>query len=1061
MHVKQPNFTSFNTDKKIESAILEKQSPAEAKQHPEYGITPYNAQCNECLELIDQRTINSRQFIDPKRKNYTLSQTSYFPLHYKKSESDIWRTIDQRLRPTADEKVFVASDQPVPTKLDLNRKSTSLTVKGFEFEFGRNLSMFFYDDNFVYTRTETGDYSNYTVGEEGLHVKNMWPGIDMLQQYSVGQIKSNYVINAPLQLPIAHGWMVIEDHFSLPEGYTFNESPKGERLNDGKYYRGDYTLKNAEGQTLITYEKPVYVDAKAFGMHGMYKLIRNNNDYTLQMLVPVEWLNNADNTYPLVVDPVVFGATKQGDFTQSGNPSANFAFTSMALGSCDYHQIVHVPGKSTLTDAYVDVEYTLTYDNTCGTPPLPPPFCTFSMVTMEVQNDVCNTTTGQLSCNPAQPPFTGTCTTDSNLVPGASPIHVNSFVPNYLACIPPQCPDFDIPFTLKNRDQQCGDVCGYLCARGNVWRTLVVACTVDGFITGTPAQVCAGQPVTFTAHPNCGVPPYHFIWSSDGFNTSDTVYGTTTFVAHPQADIIMQCMILDACDNLVISNDVNVSVTAAPAADAGPDASLCADGGTIQLGGSPTTSAGATVQWSGETSTYTSWINSTTSPNPAAIVPGGTVDTFFYVVKATNSACFRTDTMWVYAGANPVALIDTSGPTSICSNETVTLNVTQQFVSYAWNSGDATQSITTNIAGPYYAVVTDGNGCRDTSNVINVNVVQAPVVDAGSAPPLCGNGGSVLLGGSPAVSPPGSIFAWSGQDATVESWLDNPGIQNPTATVPAGSTGNFFYVLTASNPISAACVQTDTVWVVSAPDPVAVIDSSGPTKLCANQTVTLSVTGTFASYEWSNGLTSQSITVGQAGNYWATVTDSNGCKDTTNIINVSAITVPPVHVYPDTLIMYGDTVRLYTDLNLATAGIDSFNWSPELNISCITCPNPYASPPADQYYSLIVHAGGCTVSDSALIRILYPNNFFIPNAFTPNGDGNNDDFYIKAQSGVKVLLFQVFNRIGEKVHEGSFPWDGNYKTKPAPPGVYIYIFKLGLFGDEYSVLRKGSVTMIR
>ena len=93
--------------------------------------------------------------------------------------------------------------------------------------------------------------------------------------------------------------------------------------------------------------------------------------------------------------------------------------------------------------------------------------------------------------------------------------------------------------------------------------------------------------------------------------------------------------------------------------------------------------------------------------------------------------------------------------------------------------------------------------------------------------------------------------------------------------------------------------------------------------------------------------------------------------------------------------------------------------------------------------------------------MLQQNNFYIPNAFTPNGDGNNDEFYIQAQSGVKVLLFQVFDRIGEKVHEGSFPWNGYYKGKACQPGVYVYLFRLGLFGDDQGILRKGSVTIIR
>ena len=472
MHVKIPDFNSFPTDVKNVSPVLEKKSSALAKQHPEYGILPYNAQCSNCVELIDQRTMNTRQFVETNNSRHTYSQSSYFPLHYKKSENDIWRTIDQRLHPVAGSSgVYVADNQPVPTKCDLNKKSSSIQVGDFEFEFNKNLKLYFYDESKVYTKAEPGNYTNYTIGQEGLFVKNMWNGINMQQEHSVGQIKTNFVINSPLQLPISTGWMVIEDQFSLPEGYTFEESKSGNHLPEG--YQGDYILRNKQGDTLIIYEKPIYVDAKAFGMHGAYNLTKNGSDYTLQTLVPVEWLNKPDNTYPLFIDPNVFGITKLGQFVTTGLPSANLAFTSMALGSCDYHMYVVVPGSSTLTNAYVDLEYSLTYDNTCGSPPLPPPYCTFSQVTMQVVNDTCGTTTGLLTCNPAAPPYTGTCTTDSNLVAGAHAILINNYVPNYLACIPHQCSNYMINFTLKNQDSICLDVCGYLCARGNIWEMSV------------------------------------------------------------------------------------------------------------------------------------------------------------------------------------------------------------------------------------------------------------------------------------------------------------------------------------------------------------------------------------------------------------------------------------------------------------------------------------------------------------------------------------------------------------------------------------------------------------
>jgi len=546
MHVKHYNFTSFGQDRRMDVTLLNKESSDLAKKHPEYGIRPYNAQCDDCVELPDQRTANSRQFIKVNNSHRTYSQQSYLPLHYKKSENDIWRTIDYRLRPDADNPgVYAATNQPVPTKCDLNRKLTSINESGFEFEFNKNLTIYFYDDNIAYTTPQKGDYSQYTIGEEGLEVKNMWKGIDMQQIFSTGQVESNFIINAPLQLPISKGWMVIEDHFSLPVGMSMVESPEGKHLDNG-FYQGDYLIKDVRGETLITYKMPTYTDAIAFAMHGMYNLIKTGNDYTMKIMVPVSWLSNKNNTYPITIDPIIFGKTKIGEFQNYGLPSADLGFTTKP-GSCDYHMIVVVPGNSQLTDVYADIEYELTYDNTCGNPHEAAPYCTFSQVSMSVVSDTCHVSTGPLSCQPASPPFTGTCTTDSNLVPLASSIHVNQYWPDFISCFAPQCPDFYIPFTLKDQDSICGDVCGYLCARGNIWQMTVYACQVEGYISPDSSVVCAGQPDTLTVHADCGVPPYRYAWTTDGGNTYDIIYDSPYFIIHPQQNMIVSCIIYDSC----------------------------------------------------------------------------------------------------------------------------------------------------------------------------------------------------------------------------------------------------------------------------------------------------------------------------------------------------------------------------------------------------------------------------------------------------------------------------------------------------------------------------------
>ncbi len=327
MSVKRHNYTTFSKDVKQVSPVLEKKSTAEDKQHPEYGITPFNAYCSRCTELIDKRTVDSRYFLDPDTEAKFFIQKSYFPLHYKKSANDIWRTIDFRLKPANNQTgVFEADDQPYPTKCDLNRKSTTLKAGNFEFEFNHDLTLYFFDEDKAYLKPEKGDYTNYTIGDEGLYVKNLWNGIDMEQTFRAGEIETNYVINHPLHLPITGGYMVIEDHFTLPDGWAVTEASNGTKTESG-YFSGDYKIGNGKGIEFV-YHRPAYFDAMAIGMMGSYNLKKNGNDYTLQMMVPVKWLNLPGNTYPIYVDPWVTPDSAQtntilGNYQSTGSPLFN------------------------------------------------------------------------------------------------------------------------------------------------------------------------------------------------------------------------------------------------------------------------------------------------------------------------------------------------------------------------------------------------------------------------------------------------------------------------------------------------------------------------------------------------------------------------------------------------------------------------------------------------------------------------------------------------------------------------------------------------------------------
>ena len=202
------------------------------------------------------------------------------------------------------------------------------------------------------------------------------------------------------------------------------------------------------------------------------------------------------------------------------------------------------------------------------------------------------------------------------------------------------------------------------------------------------------------------------------------------------------------------------------------------------------------------------------------------------------------------------------------------------------------------------------------------------------------------------------------------------------------------------------------------------------------------------------------------GSYNVIVVDDSGCVNHIKDIVIMEAAEGILTILPtDTTITLGQTVQL-TEM-LVPYGNDSINtysWSPYTGLSCIDCAAPVVSTyAASTTYTLtITYNGHCIVSNTAIVNITGELPVFIPDVFTPNGDGNNDVFYVYGTNIMTVDL-KVFNRWGELVFEGHNQfdgWDGRYKGEPQPLGVYIYEANIRSL-DGQTVFRKGSVTLVR
>ena len=164
---------------------------------------------------------------------------------------------------------------------------------------------------------------------------------------------------------------------------------------------------------------------------------------------------------------------------------------------------------------------------------------------------------------------------------------------------------------------------------------------------------------------------------------------------------------------------------------------------------------------------------------------------------------------------------------------------------------------------------------------------------------------------------------------------------------------------------------------------------------------------------------------------------------------------PNQNVYPN------QTVSL--NATISTVNINSIEWTPDLYLSNNTVADPTATPAqTTQYIVTVTDKSGCTVRDSVSL-ILLPDVLLIPTAFSPNNDGLNDLFR-PLNKNINKLVFQVYDRWGQKVYETDVigdGWDGTYKGMKQDIGVYVWQAEYQLQGLSKTFTASGNVTLVK
>jgi gliding motility-associated-like protein len=281
--------------------------------------------------------------------------------------------------------------------------------------------------------------------------------------------------------------------------------------------------------------------------------------------------------------------------------------------------------------------------------------------------------------------------------------------------------------------------------------------------------------------------------------------------------------------------------------------------------------------------------------------------------------------------------------------------------------------------------------------------------------------------------------------------------------------GKYFASLQILSPIGCWVQAIDTVLAI-APIRLKYVSDTG---ICRGNSIDFRLTGA-DTYTWFPDSSLSDIQGGSAiarpdstTTYRVVGKDKYGCFADTATMTVSVASLPTVTVDPEISIPGGMQATL---ASLASADVISWNWTPPYFLSCLDCASPTTSPQAPISYTVTVtNANGCTASATVAVRLTCTENtIHIPNAFTPNHDGNNDLFY-PVGTGVKIIrYFQVFSRWGQLLYsqkdipanDKSFGWDGTFNGVPQPAGTYVYMAGIECFtGETYSL--KGTVELLR
>jgi gliding motility-associated-like protein len=454
----------------------------------------------------------------------------------------------------------------------------------------------------------------------------------------------------------------------------------------------------------------------------------------------------------------------------------------------------------------------------------------------------------------------------------------------------------------------------------------------------------------------------------------------------------------------------------------------------------------------------TNWtINGIVVANPSSVNTSG----IYRLVASNNFSC--SDTALVTLTVNPKPSLGNDTAIAICQGNT--LNLTAVYNTGANSSSWTNAGVPVNtpaavsIAGVYQLITLTAAACADTALVtLTVNTKPAVLINnpATICVPLTVDLTAAAIS---AGSTPGLDFTyWRDTAATLA--FDNAATATDGTYYIKGTT------IIGCFDIKPVTVSSYPVQLVAAGNDVGICDKDSTATLSvtvSNSTVPVAIqwepaaTGGIASPNAASTVVKPPTTPQQ---YIVSVTDGYGCNYAVSD-TVLVTRQPPVPAFAgnDTIAVTGLPHQL-----LATGGVN-YIWAPDNLLNNPFIANPLATIIADSilFSVTVFDIAGCKGYDSVWVKTYNGITYYVPNAFTPNGDGLNDVFRPIPVGIVSTEMFRVFNRYGQLVFETSQwmkGWDGMYKGRPQPVGNYVWVLK-GKGRNGKMIEMKGNVVLVR